>query len=255
MVVPLGQSMRWHSYALTDRGRRRRRNEDAALDLPESRIYAVADGMGGHSAGDVASRLATEALADCFPQAPSPRIRAAALTRRLLTAFDKANSAILEHAAAEPACLGMGTTLTALSPLVSEPLCVIAHVGDSRAYRLRAGALRQLTHDHTWVQQQVEAGMLTAVEARHHRLSSVLYRVLGTTAVGPADSFVTDAEPGDLFLLCSDGLTGMLDDETVTRLLLRDMPLDAVARSLVDAANEVGGHDNITVLLLRAEAA
>jgi PPM family protein phosphatase len=255
MVVPIGQQMRWHSCALTDRGRRRRRNEDAVLELPESRLYAVADGMGGHRAGDVASRLAVDALAASFARAPSPRIRAGALTRRLLDAFDRANDTILAHAAAQPECTGMGTTLTALSPLPVRPQCVIAHVGDSRAYRLRRGELQQLTNDHTWVQQQVDAGMLTPVEARHHRLSSVLHRVLGTSAVGPADSFVVDAAPGDMFLLCSDGLTTMLDDEAVRQLLSRDAPLDTLARSLVDRANELGGQDNITVLLLQAEAA
>jgi PPM family protein phosphatase len=255
MVVPLGHSIRWQSFGLTDRGRRRRRNEDAYLDLPESRIYAVADGMGGHRAGDVASQLAIAALHASFPRAPAPRIRAAALARRLLAAFEQANSAVLAHAAEHPECGGMGTTLTTLSPLKSEAQCVIAHVGDSRAYRLRTEELVQLTHDHTWVQQQVDAGMLTPVEARHHRLSSVLHRVLGTTMVGPADTLVVDAEPGDLFLLCSDGLTTMLDDAAVRRLLLRDLPLDALARDLVDAANELGGQDNITVLLVRAESA
>jgi PPM family protein phosphatase len=245
--------MRWQSYGLTDRGRRRRRNEDALLDLPASRIFAVADGMGGHRAGDVASRLAIEALADSFPRAPAPRIRAGALARRLLAAFDAANAVILEHATRHPLCSGMGTTLTALAPLGAHPQCVIAHVGDSRAYRLRAGELVQLTRDHTWVQHQVDAGMLTPLEARHHRLSSVLNRVLGTAAVGPADSFVVDVMPGDVFLLCSDGLTTMLEDDDVRGVIAREGPLELLARGLVDRANERGGYDNITVLLLRAE--
>jgi PPM family protein phosphatase len=254
MVVPRVHSMRWHSFSLTDRGRSRRRNEDAVLELPDTRLYAVADGMGGHRAGDVASRLAVDTLASCFERPPSPRIRAAALTGRLLDAFDRANANILNHASANPSCVGMGTTLTAVVPLARDPQCVIAHVGDSRAYRLRAGELRQLTRDHTWVQQQVDAGMLTLVEARHHRLSSVLHRVLGTTAVGPADTLVVDAEPDDLLLLCSDGLTNMLDDATLLQLLSTGEPLDVLARSLVAEANERGGLDNITVLLLRAEA-
>lgn len=255
MVVPRVRSIRWHSFSLTDRGLSRRRNEDAVLELPEARLYAVADGMGGHRAGDVASRLAVDTLAACFERPPSPRIRAPALTGRLLEAFDRANGAILDHASANPSCNGMGTTLTAVAPLASDPQCVIAHVGDSRAYRLRAGDLQQLTRDHTWVQQQVDTGMLTPVEARHHRLSSVLHRVLGTTAVGPADTLVVDTEPGDLLLLCSDGLTNMLDDAALLRLLSAGQPLDVLGRRLVDAANEQGGLDNITVLLLRAEPA
>jgi PPM family protein phosphatase len=255
MVVPGTRHLSWRAHGLTDRGLRRRRNEDALLVAPDARLYAVADGMGGHAAGNVASRIAVETLAAAFARAPSSRIHAPALARRLLVAFDAVNSAILEHAAGHPSCHGMGTTLTALAPLAAAPQCVIAHVGDSRAYRLRAGALVQLTADHTWVQQQVDAGMLTPHEARHHALSSVLNRVLGSEAVGPADTFVVDAAPGDLFLLCSDGLTNMLDDTALHALLAHDVPLDQQARELVAAANEQGGRDNITVLLLRPEPA
>lgn len=242
--------MDWHSAGLTHRGLRRDRNEDALLVSPAPRLYAVADGMGGHAAGNVASRLAVDALEREFVRAPSPRIRAPALARRLLAAFDAANEVILEHAARHPECAGMGTTLTALCPLVAAPRCVIAHVGDSRAYRLRAGVLDQLTQDHTWVQQQVDAGMLTPLQARHHPLSSVLSRVLGTAAVGPADTMVVDAAPGDLFLLCSDGLTTMVDDADLRELLQRDVPLGRHAHELIEAANVRGGVDNTSVILL-----
>lgn len=248
--VPAASLMSWSSAGATDRGRRRARNEDAMLLRPQSRIYGVADGMGGHAAGNVASRLAIDALAAAFERAPSPRIRAATLARRLLGVFDDANRAILDHAAANRECAGMGTTLTALAPLARTDRCVIAHVGDSRAYRLRRGELTQLTRDHTWVQQQVDAGMLTPADARHHPLSSVLSRVLGTAAVGPADTLVVDAEPGDTFLLCSDGLTTMLEDIDVRTLLSLRVPLEQRARELIDAANLRGGFDNITVVLL-----
>ncbi|CAN5667005.1 N/A [soil metagenome] len=246
--------MRWHSHALTDLGLRRRRNEDAFLLRPQERIYAVADGMGGHAAGDVASRIAVETLKSAFARAPSPRIRRASLTHRLLKAFEAANAAILAHAAENRECVGMGTTLTAFAPLSNVDQAVIAHVGDSRAYRMRAGELKQLTHDHTWVQQQVDAGMLTARAARHHRFSSVLNRVLGTAAVGPADTFIVNTAPGDLFLLCSDGLTTGMDDEDLHPLLNRDLTIEQHAQELVEAANRRGGADNITVLLLRPEA-
>lgn len=222
--------------------------------LPGARVFAVADGMGGHAAGDVASRLATEMLRRAFARAPSSRIRSAALARRLIEAIDAANRAILEHAAQHRECTGMGTTLTVLAPLAAADQCVIAHVGDSRAYRVREGELRQLTCDHTWVQQQVDAGMLTPAEARHHPLSSVLSRVLGTPEMGPADTIVADVRPGDRFLLCSDGLTTMLDDDTLRAILREELPLDQCARTLVDAANRNGGIDNITVLLLAAAA-
>lgn len=253
MVVP-GRAatarMSWTGVGLTDRGRRRPRNEDAYLVRPECRIYGVADGMGGHAAGNVASRIAIDVLGAAFERAPSPRIRAATLSRRLLGIFDDANRAILSHAAVNRECAGMGTTLTALAPLAGSPQCVIAHIGDSRAYRFRGSALTQLTRDHTWVQQQVDAGMLTPAQARHHPLSSVLSRVLGTAAVGPADTLVVDAAPGDVFLLCSDGLTTMIDDAEIATVLERSTALEQRARNLIDAANARGGADNITVLLL-----
>jgi PPM family protein phosphatase len=256
MVVPArhltDERMRWDCSALTDRGLRRERNEDACLALPRSRIYAVADGMGGHAAGDVASRLAVETIAAAFPRAPSPRIGSDTLARRLVDAYALANRAILRHAQAVPECGGMGTTLTVLAPLASAAQCVIAHIGDSRAYRLRNQRLQQLTRDHTWVQQQIDAGMLTPLEARHHPYSSLLNRVLGTHAEGPPDTLVADVEPGDLFLLCSDGLTNMLEFEELRALLGAHAPLPQLARDLVAAANRNGGIDNITVVLLAA---
>ncbi|HEX6307226.1 MAG TPA: PP2C family serine/threonine-protein phosphatase [Longimicrobiales bacterium] len=257
MVVPVRATglMSWTAVGLTDPGRHRARNEDAYLVRPAARICAVADGMGGHAAGNVASRIAIEVLASAFQRPPPPRIRAAALTRRLLHAFDAANRAILAHAAVHRECGGMGTTLTALAPLAATPQCVIAHIGDSRAYRLRAGTLTQITRDHTWVQQQVDAGMLTPFQARHHPLASVLSRVLGTAAVGPADTIVVDVQPGDEFMLCSDGLTTMIDDADLRTIVARPLPLEQRARELIDAANLRGGLDNITVLLIAATPA
>jgi PPM family protein phosphatase len=253
MVVPesrMTAEIRWHSAGLTHRGLLRPVNEDALLLRPDSRIAAVADGMGGHAAGDVASRIAVEALDAAMGAAPPER--QPALTRMLLHAFEAANTAILEYAAAHVECSGMGTTLTALAPLPQASQCVIAHVGDSRCYRMRGGELTQATHDHTWVQRQVDAGMLTPLQARHHPLSSVLNRVLGTRAVGPADTRVLDVVRGDLFLLCTDGLTTMVEDEDLQALLAREASLEQHARALVEAANLRGGRDNITVVLVAA---
>lgn len=247
--------MLWHGVALSDRGLVRPRNEDAFLAAPDVRLFAVADGMGGHAAGDVASRIAVETLRATFARAPSPLIQAPALARRLLAAFAAANESILQYTRLHRETAGMGTTLTALIPLRTRPQAVLAHIGDSRAYRLRRGALLQLTHDHTWVQQQVDAGILTSHQARHHQLSSVLSRVLGTPAVGPADTFVVDVEPGDRFLLCSDGLTTMVADADLRALLDRELPLEQHATQLIEAANLRGGFDNITVLLLSTESA
>jgi PPM family protein phosphatase len=255
MVVPGEQSMmKWRAHGLSDRGRRRRRNEDALLLLAESGLCAVADGMGGHAAGDVASRIAVEGLATAFSAVGEPV--ADALERRLAGAFGAANRAILDHAARDVSCHGMGTTLTALLPVAGMPACVLAHVGDSRAYRLRGDEFRQLTRDHTWVQQQVDAGILTAEQARHHNRASVLTRVLGTDATAPADTLVADVRPGDLFLLCSDGLTAVLTDSDVYDVIAAASALQDAARALedavgalVDEANRRGGPDNITVVL------
>ena len=147
----------------------------------------------------------------------------------------------------------MGTTLTAVAALRAAPQCVVAHVGDTRAYRLRNGTLDQLTADHTWVQQQVDAGMLSPLQARHHPWAPLLNRVLGTPALGPADTYVVDAVPGDTFLLCTDGLTGLVEDDDLAAMLARPLSLEEHVRELVAAANLRGGHDNITVVLLRAE--
>lgn len=255
MVVPTGRRtlMRWQAAALSDRGRRRPRNEDAFLLRPDARVFAVADGMGGHAAGDVASQLAIRCLSDAFPRPPSPQIQPTTLSRRLLAAFEAANATLLRYASEHPECSGMGTTLTAVAALRAAPQCVVAHVGDTRAYRLRNGTLAQLTADHTWVQQQVDAGMLSPLQARHHPWAPLLNRVLGTPALGPADTYVVDATAGDTFLLCTDGLTGLVDDNDLAALLARPLSLEEHVRDLVAAANLRGGHDNITVVLLRAE--
>jgi serine/threonine protein phosphatase PrpC len=270
----------WLSAARSHRGMRRRRNEDAVLDAAQRGILAVADGMGGHAAGNVASRIAIDTLLAAFPvaganpppatvpnpvllptpalmpvPAPPPTASAPELAARLAAAFHAVNEAILQHAALQPDCAGMGTTMTALAPLGGEPRCVLAHVGDSRAYRLRAGALVQLTRDHTWVQRQVDEGTLTPAQARGHPMSSVLSRVLGTLDVGAPDTMIVDVAPGDLYLLCSDGLTNMLHDAAMAAILAGAASLDDAAEQLVAAANTRGGHDNITVLLVRPEPA
>ncbi len=204
--------------------------------------------MGGHAAGEVASRLAVEVLAR---EMARPDVDAA-LDARLRAAVATANRAILEAAERDPALAGMGTTLTALALARDDGGFTIAHVGDSRAYLFRHGELDQLTADHTWVQQQVDAGMLTPEEARGHPLSSVLTRAVGIAADPEVDIIRGDLEPGDLILLCSDGLTGMVDDDELAYILASDLPLDRAARELADAANRNGGADNITAILIRA---
>jgi serine/threonine protein phosphatase PrpC len=243
--------VRFEAAATTDPGLRRPDNEDAYLLDTERGLFCVADGMGGHAAGEVASRLAVEALARemARPDAGAP------LDARLRAAVAAANRAILEAAGRDPTLVGMGTTLTALALATDDRSFTIAHIGDSRAYLYRQGALTQLTADHTWVQQQVDAGLLTPEEARRHPLASMLTRALGISDDPEVDIIHGELEPGDLILLCSDGLTGMVDDAELAAILARDdLPLDGLARELTAAANRNGGMDNITAILIRAEA-
>ena len=244
--------MRWTHASLTDRGRRRRRNEDALLVAPERDLYAVADGMGGHAAGDVASQLAVAALASAVCSPPPAGQDAAGLAAQLRAAVLAAHEAILAEAEAVTSQRGMGTTLTVCSPLPHEPAAVIAHIGDSRAYRLRAGRLEQLTRDHTWIQNQLDEGMLTPAQARGHPWSSVLLRVLGGPGDAEPDLYTVDTRPGDLLLLCTDGLSSVVDGVDLGVLLTQPLPLDALATQLVDAALVRGAPDNVSVILLHA---
>lgn len=240
--------MRFQFAGITDQGRVRARNEDALLQRPERGLFAVADGMGGHAAGDVASRIAVDVLDEhTLAAGGDPGLD------EIAAAIDAAHEAILKAARAESQLQGMGTTLTALR-VRPDGTCLIGHVGDSRAYRLRGGALEQLTRDQTWVQEQVEAGALTPSQARGHPFSAVITCALGIEDVElRIQKIRPDAVPGDLFLLCSDGLTARLDDDDLADLLAGRDDLDDAARTLVDAANAAGGPDNITVALVRLQ--
>lgn len=240
--------MTWESVVLTHLGMRRTRNEDSHLFRPEWGLFAVADGMGGHAAGDVASRMAVASVDVYFREHGPPRDRGE-VEHMLVEAAARASREIVQRAVVEPDKHGMGTTLTVLATGAED--CIIAHIGDSRAYRLHDGELRQLTTDHTWVQRQVAVGALSPVEARGHPYSSVLTRVLGMPDVGEADLVEADAAAGDTFLLCSDGLTSMVDDADLEAMLMQVKPLAEIAHDLIEAANLRGGYDNVTVILLR----
>jgi PPM family protein phosphatase len=224
---------------LTDPGRVRRRNEDAFVCAPP--LFAVADGMGGAQAGEVASRLAAAAFHD-FHEADTLDPEA-----RLRSIIQEANRRIYARASSDPHASGMGTTITAA--LASGSRVAVGHVGDSRAYLLRDGTLEQLTQDHSLVADLVRSGRLTPEEAEIHPQRSVITRALGTDPAVVVDSFSIEARDGDVYLLCSDGLTTMLDEATVQRTVSESTDLEQVARALVGAANESGGEDNITVVL------
>ena len=239
MTQRLGQTT-----ARSDTGRKRRRNEDSYVCEPP--LFAVADGMGGAQAGEVASRLAADELRTSAG-AGTPEERVAAI-------IQAANRRVYEHAGENQARRGMGTTVTAA--LALDDRVVIGHVGDSRAYRVRDGALEQLTEDHSLVAELVRSGKLSPEEAENHPQRSVITRALGTDPDVDVDVFPTDTSPGDVFMLCSDGLTAMVADETILELVERERgDLDSAAKALIAAANREGGEDNITVVLFEIAGA
>jgi serine/threonine protein phosphatase PrpC len=222
--------------AITDPGRRRRRNEDAFVLEPP--LFAVADGMGGAQAGEIASRIAASVLRDSAERSGEDSVS---------TLIQEANRRVYEAASTDEARSGMGTTITAA--LVEDGTVRIGHVGDSRAYRIRDGKLEQLTEDHSLVAELVRSGRLSPEEADVHPQRSVITRALGTDPDVDVDTFTVEARPGDVFMICSDGLTSMVDDEAILEIVERNrVSLDQAARALVDAANKGGGEDNITIV-------
>jgi protein phosphatase len=229
-------------YAGTDTGRQRRANEDSLL--ARSPLFVVADGMGGAQAGEVASRIAVESFRHGLDDASRPE---AALATLALAANSRIHE--LSHSDAEHA--GMGTTLTAV--YVGDSEVAIAHVGDSRAYCLRDGELLRLTDDHSLVDELMRQGRLTPEEAIEHPQRSVITRALGPEGTVEVDTRSFRARPGDVYLLCSDGLTTMLSEEEIADALRSHPRLRDAGEALIAAANEAGGRDNITVVLLRLE--
>jgi protein phosphatase len=227
----------------TDTGLRRSGNEDA--HYVRAPLFVLADGMGGAQAGEVASRTAIEVLARGLPDGPGSE------EERLAALVSEANSAVHALAVSDEQLAGMGTTLTAA--YLGERELAVAHVGDSRLYLLRDGKLRQLTDDHSLVGELVRRGELSAQEAEGHPQRSII-----TRALGPEDQVVVDhltwpAQGGDVYLLCSDGLTDMVDDQRIEAIITDSESLSQAASALVAAANEAGGRDNITVILFRVE--
>jgi protein phosphatase len=227
------------SYAgLSDVGRSRAHNEDAVLLSPP--LFAVADGLGGHQAGEVASTLAIEKLMENAP--------AHADAKALGRAARTANKAVIEAAKNGTGREGMGTTLTAA--IVEGTHIAVAHVGDSRAYVLHAGVLERITEDHSMVADMIRQGTLTEEESRVHPNRSVITRALGSDPNMYADTFEVTASPGDRLLLCSDGLTGMLDDDQILDALTAYSDPEVASHALIDAANAAGGQDNISVVIV-----
>lgn len=247
--------------ARTDVGRRRDNNEDAVSIQPDARPWpmaVLADGMGGYNAGEVASAMATslvpaalQSIAIPAPADDGPQARQD-LHRALNDALNLANAAILNAAQETPGCRGMGTTIIAAALLPGR--LMLAHLGDSRAYGWRDGRLLRLTRDHTWLQEEIDAGRIQDHEARQSGLGHLLTHALGVTPQIEPDFNEWPLQAGDRVLLCSDGLTDMLDDEAIARLFSRTGPLPVLLTALIAAANEAGGHDNISAVLLEMQA-
>ncbi len=231
--------------SLSDTGRRRLRNEDALVCDPP--LFAVADGMGGAQAGELASHLAATALAE--------RERGVRGEEAVAELVQAANERVYRRAVEDPSAAGMGTTVTVALFDADSGTVAIGHVGDSRAYRIRDGQLEQLTADHSLVAELVRSGRLTPEQAADHPHRSVITRALGTEASVDVDTFTMETAPGDLYLLCSDGLTTMVGDERILAIVDEaEREPGAVARSLVQAANGAGGEDNITVVVFEVAA-
>jgi len=230
-------------FERTDTGRQRRGNEDAFY--ARAPLFAVADGMGGAQAGEVASHLAVEVLEQGLPEG------AGSIEERLRARVSEANVRIMESAQADDARAGMGTTLTVA--YVGEDDLTVAHVGDSRLYRLRDGTFERLTDDHSLVEELVRQGKLTPEEADEHPQRSIITRALGAEEGVEADSATWAGRQDDVYLICSDGLTSMVAEARVAEILAGASSLAAAGRALIDAANEAGGRDNITVVLFRLE--
>jgi protein phosphatase len=229
-------------WVATDLGRRRQGNEDAVF--ARAPLFAVADGMGGAQAGEVASDIAVRTLdADLARGRPADA---------LVSVIEEANRRIHERSRTDAGLAGMGTTITAA--YVDESAVVLAHVGDSRAYLLRSGRLTRLTKDHSLVGELVERGKLTEEQAEAHPQRSVITRALGPEPSVEVDVDVFPARPGDVFLLCSDGLTDMISEQQLAPILTEARTLERAGRALIAAANEAGGRDNISVVLFRLEA-
>jgi serine/threonine protein phosphatase PrpC len=250
--------MQVKAYGLTHVGRQRQHNEDNFLVEDDAHLFLVADGMGGHAAGEIASRIAVDSIIEfilhtkeddgTWPHAYDEHYKRS--TNRLMAAVRMANTRVLEAMRKDARLRGMGTTVVAC--LADDGTMSVAHVGDSRAYLIRDKNISRITNDHSWVFEQVQAGMLTEAEAEKHPLRNVITRALGGALQVSPDASEIECKPGDVYLLCSDGLTGMVPEEEILRLVTEnDGDLETTAQRLIDTANERGGLDNVTAVLVR----
>ncbi len=253
--------MRAVAAGISDVGLQRDHNEDSFAILSDQELFIVADGMGGHRAGDVASRLATDAIVDFFRTATADDVtwpfhfdsRLSEEENRLLTSIRIANRQIIEQSARSRECHGMGTTIVGALYSARKQKMFIGHVGDSRAYRVRDGEIRLLTRDHSLVNDYLLAMPELTEEQRSELPKNVITRALGMQDHVTVDLQSDDAQVGDLYVLCSDGLSGMVDDQEMLEVIAAMPDLYEAGRRLVALANEHGGEDNITAVLVRID--
>lgn len=246
------QTMTLEFFSATDTGRARNNNEDSVAMEEACGLVVLADGMGGYNAGEVASGMATSFikaelgrwLSEASDNASDTDVR-----RAMDICVDNANRAIFNAANSNPQYAGMGTTLVV--GVFRDGRLLMGHVGDSRGYRLRGGRLMQITHDHSLLQEQIDSGLITAEQAAFSSNKNLVTRAVGVEDTVLLETHMHDVMPGDTYLLCSDGLSDMLDDESIAQLLQGSDALSEVAAALVDAANDAGGKDNISVVLAR----
>jgi PPM family protein phosphatase len=253
--------MRITCEARSDVGRKRKGNEDALFLNPDLHLFVVADGMGGHAAGEVAAKIAVDSINEfvtltggdqeiTWPFGLDESISYDG--NRLKTAIRHANRKVLEATRERTEYEGMATTVAAV--LVDGDVANLAHVGDSRIYLWSDGAIRLLTSDHSWVNEQIQSGVISADQARSHPLRNVVTRALGGRSDLLVDVQARRMRPGEVLLICSDGLTTMIGDEDIARIIGEgEGDITRAARGLVEEANERGGEDNITVILLKFE--
>ena len=239
-------------FSATDTGRARNNNEDSVAVDDVTSLVVLADGMGGYNAGEVASGMATSFiktelgrwLSEASQNASDTDVR-----RAMDICVDNANRAIFNAANSNPQYAGMGTTLVV--GVFREARLLMGHVGDSRAYRMRASRLTQITHDHSLLQEQIDSGLITPEQAAFSANKNLVTRAVGVEDTVLLETHLHDVLPGDTYLLCSDGLSDMLDDESIAQLLGSVETLPEAAGALIDAANDAGGKDNISVILAR----
>jgi len=252
LPVTLTAPMTIEIHAAVDPGRARSNNEDAVATDNGVALAILADGMGGYNAGEVASGMATSFihaelgrwLREASSQASDAEVR-----RAMDICVENANRAIFKASNANPQYAGMGTTLVAA--VFRDARVLVGHVGDSRCYRLRAGILQQITRDHSLLQEQIDAGLITPEQAAFSSNKNLVTRAVGVEDTVLLETHLHDVQAGDVYLMCSDGLSDMLDDDSILQVLLAHDSMEARTRALVDAANDAGGKDNISVILIR----